>query len=393
MATSEIDALPESSKGVVDVGWASKTFGFDVQSATFSSDDTLTGGMVGLMSVLTVKGTQLVSSNGPKEQTAVEKTFIVKKGPQPSNNPGLAREACFYNEMGTAPTLQGLIPDCFYAKSDMATGRKILILEDLSRGTVSGQLLGTSHPHTWEKRADVEAKTKTGPGAKAVITSTFEATAQLHANYWMSEAIQDLAWVLGRRNPSDDDKTKWETMTGYSYGLWQKAREGVEGLSWSPEFGAIMDASMDKLSWEDLVESKKKTVFTLVQGDFHPFNVMWVDDHAVLFDWEMVSAGSPGQELGQYMMNIEIELRRDLEREVVTSYHTKLTGCGVRAEECTMDALWQEYVFGGAAKWIWLLPILFDMFEKPKAQWFINQMAAFFKDHGITKDNVAQPRM
>ena len=42
----------------------------------------------------------------------------------------------------------------------------------------------------------------------------------------------------------------------------------------------------------------------LAAGDFHPYNAMLMPagvegQQVVLFDWEMVAAGSPGQELGQ----------------------------------------------------------------------------------------------
>lgn len=57
-----------------------------------------------------------------------------------------------------------------------ATGEKILVLEDLGAGTVTGDLLGVGHVYTWDKKDQVEAATLAGPGPVAVVAKTFAAT-------------------------------------------------------------------------------------------------------------------------------------------------------------------------------------------------------------------------
>ena len=182
-------------------------------------------------------------------------------------------------------------------------------------------------------------------------------------------------------------------MMNWSKSLWEGQRKGIKGVDLDPKFIKIMDASFSKLNWEKHLSRLTTMCFTLTQGDFHPFNIMWTNIGAVLFDWELVSAGSPGQELGQYMVNIEIGIRRACEKKMVEFYRNTLIERGVPDAECQFDDLWREYICGGAAKWIWVQPICLLFFpEKEKQQWFVNQVFAFMQDHGVNHENVEMPR-
>lgn len=235
------------------------------------------------------------------------------------------------------------------------------------------------------------ANTAAGPGPVAAIKATFEAAAELHAKYWGSESIQTLAWIDSNRN---EQESAWQRTMGWSQSVWASKRGGVPGLTIDPVTVAVIDASFAKLSWADHQAFKQKSATTLIQGDFHPYNAMWMDGRVVLYDWEMIKAGSAGQELGQFMLgNIDIELRRSAEKGLVAGYRTALIERGVDEAACTAEGLWDEYVFGGAAKWAWLMPIMFTFIPEPnKMQWFLDQFAAFVADHGVTPENVPQPR-
>ena len=63
--------------------------------------------------------------------------------------------------------------------------------------------------------------------------------------------------------------------------------------------------------------------FTLVHGDAHAHNFMWVRQRSAaarqfLIDFEMVGVGAGAQELGQYMIShVPPEMRRAKEHEWV----------------------------------------------------------------------------
>jgi len=383
----ELDELQLLDTGDVDPKWASAQFGMDVHCASFSStnQDNLDGGGGAERDSESMRRLSIDAADGSRE-------YVVKFAPKPldPNRAELAREATFYQKL--APQLGDLVPRVVYARGDMATGRKIIVMEDLGNGIVSGKLLGPWHPHNWAKRETVEASTAAGPTPEVVIEGTILAAARIHARYWMSEEIQEYDWLALRK---EDDRGNWEKMLGWSKMLWTKQREGIEGVVVDPRFAKVVDASFAQMNWDTHLARLQNMCFTLTQGDFHPYNVMWMGDERgpVFIDWEVVSAGSPGQELGQYMVNIDPAMRRNIERPLVESYVRTLVECGVPAADCTFDALWEEYVFGGAAKWIWVLPICIDIFKEPKKQqWFVDQVSSFCADHGVDETNVPQPR-
>ena len=118
------------------------------------------------------------------------------------------------------------------------------------------------------------------------------------------------------------------------------------------------------------------TRFSLVHGDAHPHNALWVNQRTdeaklVLIDFEMVGVGSPAQELGQYMIShMEPETRRACEDQVVRAYHEELLrmikpttqdqdkgGETAATEPYTFEACWAEYIAGGIGRWVWFIPL------------------------------------
>jgi hypothetical protein len=172
--------------------WTSEAFGITVKSACF--DESGSQGLEGGASSGSLRRLHVVTPEWTK-------TFVVKRssGDNP-NQLELAREALFYQQL--APQLRDVVPACLYARGDMATGKKIIVMEDLSAGTVSGKLLGPAHPHNWAHKEQVEALTAAGPGIEAVIESTFSVTARVHAKFWRSEALQELSWLALRKEDS-----------------------------------------------------------------------------------------------------------------------------------------------------------------------------------------------
>ena len=116
--------------------------------------------------------------------------------------------------------------------------------------------------------------------------------------------------------------------------------------------------------------------FSLVHGDAHPHNALWVskdteEERLVMIDFEMVGVGSPAQELGQYMIShMEPDARRACEDQVVRAYHEELLrmvkptaqekgkdGNETTVEAYTFEACWAEYIAGGIGRWVWFIPL------------------------------------
>ena len=80
------------------------------------------------------------------------------------------------------------------------------------------------------------------------------------------------------------------------------------------------------------------------------------------------------------------------EREAVAAYHAELKRRNP-AISLTLDECWNEYVFGGLARWIFFLP--YDGWGGPPSvsQYFCDQVLAWITDHGVTPESAPMPRL
>ena len=107
----------------------------------------------------------------------------------------------------------------------------------------------------------------------------------------------------------------------------------------------------------------------------------------------MVGLGSGPQDLGQYILsNMDPSERRGCEERLVRNYYRKLVvELGIKNlawEEC-----WTEYKIGGLERWLWFLVYFCAQpATKEWAQFFHNQIKEFVHDHGISPEDVTQPR-
>ena len=88
----------------------------------------------------------------------------------------------------------------------------------------------------------------------------------------------------------------------------------------------------NKATFERAVERMNNRPKTLVHGDFHAKNLFWhIDKKSVIMsDFSEVGVGNPISDLGQYIISdVEPEVRRANEHEVLTAYWSKLIASGV----------------------------------------------------------------
>jgi len=148
-----------------------------------------------------------------------------------------------------------------------------------------------------------------------------------------------------------------------------------------------ISTALTKIDFDAFMKSKKFP-WTLVHGDFYPGNVFEQfcpekKTHlgSILLDWEWVGIGSGPQDCGQYMIsNSDPITRRKLERDLVVAYYAELKK-GLSEDVPSEEEVWEEYLHGGAERWIWLIPLLVSICPPELSQYFCDQVSAFVQDH------------
>jgi len=318
------------------------------------------------------------------KNTEVVKAVVVKVTTESSSAKGkqlaLWREAKFY-EAAAAASLDPevlRIPEVLHAVCCPETGRKLVVLEDLSGTHVqAGLLYGKGSPLNWSCNLD-EALARFGSSqSKALVEPTelteraFVAAAAMHARYWMdAEALREHAhWLRGAGwvtalDEALEGRAEWEAMQRQASDGWASVRAsvGTGGVAWDERVVALMDASIASISWERFQGDIQRRPWTLVHGDFHPANAMASVETGELkwLDFELVGIGSGPQDLAQFVIShMDAETRRGCERRLVERYHAALekgglntTGADTGGAAYSYEQCWSEYVSGGTERWV-----------------------------------------
>lgn len=328
---------------------------------------------------------------------------------------GLPREALFYTNL--AQRFGPIVPRCFFSQGDMTKGSMLCVLERLRNAIPAGVVFGPGNPNNWGIRDQLETLAKGNPSAVEMTKLSFELYAKLHAEYWGDQSLltanpelRGTAWLQGKA------RSAWETAQQVAIKGWEKsilAREnGTSTIQWDQHLVACLEQSFAKLKeggWERYQEELTERPFSLVHGDAHPHNALWVEKGTsraklVLIDFEMVGVGSPAQELGQYLIShMEPETRRKHEKTLIKLYHTQLKAALQRRKDYAdhhtdkwngsdMESLWKEYVMGGIGRWCWFLGWGLSV-GGPFVQFFHDQLAAFLHDHIKDATDAPMPRV
>lgn len=362
-------------------------------------------------------------------------SLIIKQAP-PVGRPqskmlGLAREGLFYKHLAPKVTAAHphILPKIYRAFGDMASGSKLVLMEDLSASSYvdSGILFGPGNPNNWSRdlpnlisQAYGDGDGVSPPSSYQVANETFLAIAKVHATFWKDESLLSSSsssylrcanWIQGQ------DRASWAASQGFIQGIWKKLNDNGAMdtvIEWDPLVRACTTKAMAGISWEAQLErlntAKSSSHWTLVHGDFWPGNVLISTDTTSssssssssddssslkLLDWEMAGIGSGAQDLGQYVLsNMDPEERRACERTLIEHYYEELIRCGVPKESYSLEDCWNEYRIGGIERWLWFL-VYFIGQEGPMLKWaqfFHDQIQAFLVDHKITPDDIVQPR-
>jgi hypothetical protein len=333
---------------------------------------------------------------------------------------GLAREALFYEHFHVKCNELGIrLPAVYYTYGDMKTGQKVMILEDLApNGSQSGHFFGHHSPLNWGKDlVQLTENVKVKPTLEECAKDAYYQAARLHRQYWMDKDLFNYPWLRCSNWIQGEGKATWEFSQNLARVSWNKNKSeiaaGTRTVKWNENILKCIDASIAKISWDNYQQELSTRKWSLVHADFHPGNIFWINAEedptdnryathgkSVLLDWEMVSIGSGPQDLAQYMISHVVAAdRRPIEKNLIQWYYKNLTsnetagGKCVNPEEYSFEECYSEFAHGGAEKWIWLITVCMDVFNDPMLQYFQNQMADFFEDHGLNETNIGMPRV
>jgi hypothetical protein len=348
-------------------------------------------------------------------------TVVLKRLTQPaklavSRALGLTREAHFYQQCPLDAHLLPSLPRVYFAWADDETGERWVFMEDLAAdGVQLGQLFGPGNPNNWElhrsgelERLQQRILSATAPDAATALASishhVFRVLAGVHASCWNDPRLASRSWLRSGSWYFQPDapgvQEQWTTTMRSAWEHWETYQQQgpLDESIWPPELVTMMTAAFDRATFANFLVFSRETPFTLVHGDCHPANMMWLPHAAEplkLLDWEMVGVGSGPQELGQFVIShLEPGLRRQLEHQLVRSYYDELLARRPElVDRYLFSSCWSEYVAGGLGRWLWFLAWLSTVMGPDHMRFFCAQVLAFMNDHQITPASVPLPRI
>ncbi len=209
-------------------------------------------------------------------------------------------EVRFYREL--APQVIG-VPYCYGAAFDAATGRYLLVLEDLP--AESCEFPDTLHPLSADQ-------------ASLII----ELLADLHATFWgrlPRDGRGPMGWLY---TPSGDVTS---LLTGSL--MHASIKRLAERTTLPVDAGGFIADNYRAVA--AVIDTPPHTV---MHGDAHPGNMYFHGGKAGLLDWQAVRRGHPSRELAYTLItSLTPEDRRANQRELLDDYRRALAAAGARS--------------------------------------------------------------
>lgn len=228
-------------------------------------------------------------------------------------------EVRFYREL--APQVIG-VPYCYGAAFDAATGRYLLVLEDLP--AESCEFPDTLHPLSADQ-------------ASLII----ELLADLHATFW-GRGGGPMGWLY---TPSGDVTS---LLTGSL--MHASIKRLAERTTLPVDTGGFIADNYRAVA--AVIDTPPHTV---MHGDAHPGNMYFHGGKAGLLDWQAVRRGHPSRELAYTLItSLTPEDRRANQRELLDDYRRALAAAG--GPELDRDDLWLRFRQG--ALYAYVAPLI-----------------------------------
>ena len=279
-------------------------------------------------------------------------------------------------------------PHIYHSMADFTEPEGMFIaMEDLRVSTTRmDQFLGAQGGTQIE---DDDSKLKSSISPKEAWKQSFEEVAITHAKYWnieksisseLQQRLKSAQWMKGER------RDEWET----SLTACRLAWSGTNKSYMSERVISFVTKCLETASFDRAIQHMNKSPKTLVHGDFHAKNLFWHENKkcVIMTDFSEVGIGNPISDLGQYVISdVETNVRRSYEKEVLYAYWTKLTtipGSCVDANKYPFSQCWESYKKDALDRFIWFFPMLAYMNWNTK--FFHDQIDGFLVDHQVDVD-------
>jgi len=239
-----------------------------------------------------------------------------------------AREARFYREI--APIAGASVPRPYYAAADDATGRVLILLEDLAAGR-PGDVLGGCSPEE----------------AGLVL----EAVAPLHARWWGWRGADAFPWLpRWGANPAAAQERYAGQIGPFLERFGDRLPSPVRGL-----------VERHRTRYARVLAALGDAPAAVIHADLHLDNVVFdarnAAPSAVVLDWQGVARGAAAVDVVLLVVgSLAPEERRAAEIDLLRRYHERLVAHGVRGyplerlqDDVRLALLWQ---LAGTVGWL-----------------------------------------
>ena len=208
----------------------------------------------------------------------------------------------FYAEL--APRAGLRVPRCYYGAMNRPADEHVLLLEDLAGSVVGDDVAGSS---------------------LARVELVVRHLAGMHAAWWESPQLAELAWLKSWSDPSEAD-----TMQS----LYQTSWDTVEGCGFEIP-PAVVDLGRRLRPCSVAIHRELSAPpWTLVHGDVRLDNLLFATAEAapplVVIDWQIVGRLRGAYDVATFLVSsLEPEIRGSRELDLVAAYHRALLAGGV----------------------------------------------------------------
>jgi thiamine kinase-like enzyme len=239
-----------------------------------------------------------------------------------------AREVAFYQQVAPLSALP--VPRLYYGAADDATGRVILVLEDLHTARMGDALHGCSC---------------------ADATLVIEQLAHFHAQWWKHPRLDAFSWLPQWGGDAQVAQNRYiqcidPFLQRFGPRVPQRVQEIIDALATS--YGAIR-------------ERLRQAPATMIHADLHLDNVLFSPlghgPGVTLIDWQSVARGRGAIDLALFLFgSCDSTTRRAVENDLLRRYHLLLIAGGVTEydfpqlmEDCLLVLLW---LLGAQVVWL-----------------------------------------
>lgn len=218
-----------------------------------------------------------------------------------------AKEVNFYSTMADKTLTR--TPEIWAAEHDPETQQFVVLMEDASSGQMGDQVAGAT-------MRQVEA--------------TVEELVKLHASWWGSPLIAESTWINDLNHPIYTEGIP-HSLDTYA----PLSREFLELPSWYDRYRAAVPGLLGRIA---------SMPHTLAHGDARLDNFFYDvgTDPLVVIDWQLLAQAPGVFDLAYFMsQSVPIDLRREIEADLITGYHDRLVELGVHPPP--RNELWDAY--------------------------------------------------